>query len=351
MTRALVRARSAALMLVVLVSLLLLFQVVRLPLDLIGRPPVVEPLPERRSGRPLQALYQLQVQADRDGWTSERLRAAGDLWREAGDLTRAVAYWEAAAPDALLLRDLSLAYLELNRWADAADALDHLLVLLPPVSPDRAWAQFQLGLISATYDPVRALALLRAAQPAYGDTVARLLPLVASAADSTQVGIALAQSDLWPYAELAFSQSGDPLASAYAGLARDMQGKDGSAWIDAAVAVAPADPQVRFLQGLHLRLNHDHQGSLDAIVQAVALDPENPALYAELGKGYQLLGDLPSAERWLKFAVSLDPNFQPLLDSFYNDEQSILLSLGLVDEAALPFDATPPPDRQPAVQP
>ena len=124
-----------------------------------------------------------------------------------------------------------------------------------------------------------------------------------------------------------------------------MQGKDGAPQIEAAVTVAPDEPQVRFLQGLHLRLAFDNAGSLDAMVQAVALDPENPALYAELGKAYQLVGDLPTAERWLKFAVSLDTHFQPLLDSFYDDEKTTLLSLGLVDEAALPFNTTPSPDQ------
>lgn len=351
MSRVAGRVLAAALLLAALAAFAFLLQWIRLPANLIGQPPATELLPDRRSGRPLQALYELQVQASRDGWTSERLRAAGDFWREAGDLTRAVAYWEAATPDAALLRDLAQADIDLGRWAEAADALDRLLVLLPPVTADRAWAQFQFGLISAAYDPAHALELLRAAEPTYGDTVTRLLPLIASAADATQVGIALAKSNLWAYAELAFSQSGDALASAYAGLARDMQGKDGSAWIAAAVAAAPNDPQVRFLQGLHLRINHDDQGSLAALVQAVALDPENPALYAELGKGYQLLGDLTSAERWLKFAVSLDANFQPLLDSFYADEQSILISLGLGDEAVLPFDATPTPGPQPTVQP
>ncbi len=111
--------------------------------NLIGRSPVE--LPQRRSGRPLQALYQVEAQAAADGWTPEQARLAGDLWREAGDLTRAVAYWEAAPADATVLRDRAQAYLELARWADAADALDRLLALLPDDSADRAWAEFQLG--------------------------------------------------------------------------------------------------------------------------------------------------------------------------------------------------------------
>jgi tetratricopeptide (TPR) repeat protein len=165
-----------------------------------------------------------------------------------------------------------------------------------------------------------------------------------STTDPVRIGIALARADLWSHAELAFSQSADPLEVAYSGLARDMQGKDGSPQIEGAVAFAPDDPQVRFLQALHLRLNFDYPGSLEAIIQAVALDPENPALYAELGRAYQLAGDMATAEHWLKFAVSLDEHFQPLLDAFYADERTALLNLGLVDEAALPFDAARTPE-------
>ncbi len=212
----------------------------------------------------MQALYQVEAQAAVDGWTPERLRLAGDLWREAGDLTRAVAYWEAAPADAILLRDRAQAYLDLARWADASDALDRLLALLPHDSPDRAWAQFQLGAIRMATDPAQAADLLQAAQPTYPAEVTLLLPALTSPTDPTRAGIALADLKLWAYAELAFSQAADdPLALAYGGWVRDMQGKDGARWIDAAVALAPDSAQVRLLQGLHLRLNYDYAGSLD----------------------------------------------------------------------------------------
>ncbi len=346
MSRSLARTASAALIVVVLVSLLLLFYTLHLPENLIGHPPLQLPAEPQtaQSGRPLQALYQLEAVAAREGWTSDRYRQAGDLWNRLGDPRRAVAYWESADPDAILLRERAQAYIDLGRWADAADTLSNLLTLLPPAATDRAWAQFQLGLISAAYNPAQALDLLRAAEPTYGDSAAALLPILEGAPDPLRIGIALSRQNLWAYAELAFSQSADPLASAYGGLARDMQGKDGSTWIETALTLAPDDPQVRFLQALHLRLNYDYAGSLDAMIQAVALDPENPALYAELGRAYQLTGDLATAEHWLKFAVSLDANFQPMLDSFYDDEKSALISLGLVDEAALPFDAARTPE-------
>lgn len=337
------RAAFAVLLFVTLVVFLYVLNLIDLPRVLVGRPPVA-PL-DQRDQRPLQALYQLEAQAARVGWTPENRRLAGDLWRRAGDLSRAVANWEGAAQDAAVLRDRAQAYIELQRWADADDALSRLLAILPSGATDRYWAQFQLGLIRAAYDPSGAAELLRAAQPAYGDTAIRIVPILEGTSDPIRIGVALADAELWAYAELAFSTSPDPLALAYGALARDMQGKDGGIWIASALAIAPDDPQVHFIHGLHLRHSFDFAGSLAAITQAVALDPENPALYAELGRAYQLTDDLVSAERWLKFAVSLDSSFQVSLDAFYEDEAALLRSMGLIDEAVLPFDAPLPPEQ------
>src|SRR5450432_347869 len=136
MSRSFTRTASAALIVILLASLLLLLPAIKLPENGIGQPPIV--LPDPHTDRPLQGLYQLQADAARSGWTSDNLRLAGDLWREMGDPTRAVAYWEAVAkPDASLLHDRAQAYIDLQRWADASDALTHLLTLLPPNSSDQ----------------------------------------------------------------------------------------------------------------------------------------------------------------------------------------------------------------------
>lgn len=338
--RAWVRAAAVVLGVAFLALVIFLSQTLHLSLPVIGRPAAVVP----PVSRPMQSLYQVEAQAARGGWSPELARQAGDLWQAAGDLNRAVAYWEAAAPDEPVLRERAQAYVTLGRWADAADTLDHLLRILPDGSPYRAWAQFQSGLIRAAYDPAGALDHLRASQPDYDAQAIPLIAVLESTSDPVRIGIALANAQLWQYAELAFAQSADPVGLAYGGLARDMQGKDGGVWFEQAVAFAPENAQVQFLRGLHLRLAFDYDASLQAIIAAVALDPENPALYAELGKAYQLTGDLTSAEHWLKFAVSLDDHFQPLLDTFYDDEKSLLENLGLVDEAALPFDAASTPE-------
>ncbi len=341
MSRSLTRPASLALVVTLFVCLLFLLPTVQLPLNIIPQPSI--PLPDSRTDRPMQALYQDEADAAREGWTSDRLRLAGDLWREAGDLPRAVAYWEAAEPDAALLRDRAQAYLDLGRWADASDALSRLLALLPDDSTERTWADFQLGLIRSAADPAQASDLLRAAQSTYVDQVPPLLAALASG-DPTRIGVALADQKLWAYAELAFSQAaGDPVALAYGGWVRDMQGKDGARWIDAAAALAPDNAQVRLLQGLHLRLNYQYQDSLSAIIQAVALDSENPALYAELGKAYQLTGDLTSAQHWLQFAAAMDSQFQPMLEAFYQDERDALIGLGLIDKSTVLPESTPSP--------
>jgi tetratricopeptide (TPR) repeat protein len=125
-----------------------------------------------------------------------------------------------------------------------------------------------------------------------------------------------------------------PEALAYVGLARDRQGKDGGLWIEQAVAQDGQNAVIRFIQGLHLRFEDDLTGSLNALVRAVTLDPQNPAYYAELGTAYQLVGDLENAERWLRVAVEVsnqDVRFQRLLALFYAEELPNLGDASLSD--------------------
>lgn len=299
------------------------------------------------TNHPVQNLYRVQRAALSTGWTTEHLRAAANAYAALGDLRNAAAYWERTNPDdPPTLRRLSEAYLELGDWPNALNALERLLAL---DSVDNSWAHFQLGLIRASFDPAAALLHLRAAEVDYGASLAPIIAALESNPSPVRVGIALADAELWPYAELAFSHAGDDaLALAYAGLARDRQSKDGSAQIARAVLLEPQNPQVRFLEGLHWRQAGDYQASLNALIQATALDPENPALYAELASAYRLLGDLDSAERWYMQAVAVsngDPRFRTVLDAFRAERQTLLEQLGLITDEPIPeaTDSVPPP--------
>jgi tetratricopeptide (TPR) repeat protein len=274
----------------------------------------------------VQALYQLEALALEQGWTATNLTLAGELWAELGDLGRAVEYWEAAlTPDAgaALVRKLVEGYIRLQQWTEATIALNQLL----DTAPDEAWAHYQLGLLQSYADPAAAAEHLRIAarSPIYQPLCEALLALLPSddpSVTALQSGLVLAANDLWPQAEAAFAYAaalGDPYpqALAYAGLARDQQGKDGSEQIARAVALGPQIAELRYLEGLHHRLNGDDAASIAALLIAVEIDPQNPAYAAELGAAYQQSGDFPQAQFWLQQALTLsggDSRFEEMLE-------------------------------------
>lgn len=276
--------------------------------------------------RPVQALYQLEQAAAESGWTGESALQAGLAWKKLGNTPRAVTYFEMASQldldNADIWRALAEGYLDLQRWSLATVALTRTAEL----DTQADWARFHLGLLQAATAPESAGAYLAQIRPdsQYAPVIEEVSQALKSDEAAMQVGLTLAQHHLWSYAELAFFHTltfNNPLPEAYAylGLARNRQGKDGSAAIEQAVNSAPDNALVRYLQGLHLRLKGDNQLSLDAFLRAATLDAENPAYAAELGAAYQLIGDSQLAEEWLQKAVTLsndDPRFQQLLDQF-----------------------------------
>lgn len=301
-------------------------------------------LENRQQGRTIQALYQVEAQAAREGWTAALARSAGDLARELGDMSNAVAYWEIALSmqpqDATLLRQIAQANIDLQRWAEAADTLERLV----EAAPDEAWGHYQLGLLRAPIDPTSAIEHLQiaASSSSFVEVSLALRNLLQNNPSDTllsmRVGLLFMDNQLWSHAELAFSQTAaaafGPLlaeAIAYTGLARDNQGKDGSSWITQAVTLAPENARVRYVQGLHLRIVRDNRGSLEVLLQAVSLEPDNPAYCVELSTAYHLVDDLPNAVLWLEQALILSnnaPEFQRLLALFYAEEAITLTALG-----------------------
>ncbi|MCC6612943.1 MAG: tetratricopeptide repeat protein [Anaerolineae bacterium] len=294
----------------------------------------------RRLNRPVQALHIVELVAAHDGWTPDLALLAGDLRRSTGDLDGAVAAWKLIpTPGESTLRTLAQAQIELGQWWDAEDSLTKLIAM----APDDRWAQLNYGLLMASVNAQVAMPALQAASQddAYrtlanvvNDVLERnvdqpLLPM--------RVGVVLADQDQWAYAEVAFERAAElnePYAEAlaYYGLARDRQGKDGGQSILRAVALEPGNARVRYLQGVHLRLAGDSTGAIDALAQAIAVDPQNPAYYAELAQAYRDSHELEQAERWFLTAVALsngDARYQEMLALFYADEGGNLTASGL----------------------
>lgn len=284
-----------------------------------------------QSNRPFQALYQIEYSAAQLGWTADLARQAGDIWHSLDDVPRAAAYWELAVrlnpANGVLTRHLAQAYITLQRWSQAVVALNRVVEL-----NGDSWSHFQLGLLQAAFNPQMAASHLQIAarDPQFEALNNQLLPLLDTqlpdAASVMRIGVILAAHDHWDYAEHVFQYAAAlvqpfPEALAYIGLARDRQDKSGAEFIIQAAAHAPDNAQVRYLEGLHLRLTGDEQGSLEALQQAAVLDPLNPAYAAELALAYQRLGSAVQAEYWFKAAVALsnnDPRFQQMLDDFYS---------------------------------
>lgn len=299
--------------------------------------------------------YQLQRQAAVSGWTPGLHQQVGDLRMTVGDLPGAVAHWEAAlsldaAVHAVSLnRQLATAYLELERWTDAVNALQRLTAL----QPSESWARLQLGLLLAVVDPLAAQTHLAVAAqvPGYDAIAGELLRIMADAPDDLlRIGLVLMEHDYDSHAELAFRQAAvvnypAPTALAYQALVRLWQGKDAQDAINRALLLGQDVPQVQYVYGLILREQGYYEASRNAFAAAISLDPDNPAYYAELSSAYRLLFDYEQAEYWLRVAVATSgnaPQFQELLAVFYAQEGYRLPPESLESardaQAALPND-------------
>lgn len=293
----------------------------------------------------MQALYRLEALVSREGWDAERLRLAGDLWREAGNLGAALVYWQRALQitpnDPTLLRDFASVAITRNEWAQAADALRTLRRLMP----DDEWVALQYGVIRASIDRVAVIDLRVAAnEPAYAPLANALIEILDDpetlndgGARALRVGIVLADAEMWSQAELALETAADDpslrgLALAYLSYARDKNGKDGSSQIMQAVTLEPENTRIRYLQALHLRHTNEFQESLRVMQIALLLEPESAAVNAELGVAYWLLGDRVNAEMWMRQALALsggDARYQDMINAVYTEEQTLLERFGI----------------------
>ncbi len=242
--------------------------------------------------------------------------------------------------DLAVLRDLASGYFERGEWFAFQKTLQSILA----VAPADPFANFHFGLMTAILTPSQAHPYLQVAtdDPLYSDVARAVRVLLLEQGEATsydpvfsrfQIGLLYLNFEMWTYAEFAFNQvntlnlathqQAHPLALAYSSLARTRQGKDGGDAIRDAVQLAPDHAEVRYLQAVYYRHQKDYSNSLNAIIQAVALDSDNPTLYAELGTAYRLVGEMKEAESWLQTALAYsgnDPQFAAILEEFYAQE-------------------------------
>jgi tetratricopeptide (TPR) repeat protein len=300
------------------------------------------------------------------GWTPAMRVALGDAYFGQGDRTAAIAQWELALADlpqddALLAR-LAASYEALGQYPQALDILNRRLQTgaLDPA------LLYRLALLTAATRPGEANARLEVAASTpsqFASNAAALLQALreAQAANDEaylfgRVGYELIQLQEWALAEHALTQAvtlNPQYADAYAylGLAQDSQGRDGKAAYESAVQSAPNSALAQYLFGLHYRRLGQSAQAVPYLKAAQALDPQNPALAAELGGAYAAQNDLINAEKWLSEAVALAPRdaqFWLLLARFHVDNEykvpeqglpAARMAVGLNPESALAADA------------
>jgi len=326
--------------------------------------PTAEPTPDNPTlvvqsinrNRWMQTLYHIEQQALKTGWTPDLYRQAGDVWWNMDDISRAIPYWSSALEsieDVDLLRTVANSYINLGQWTEARQTLDQLLKL----KPNDEWSNYQMGLILAPYNPIKSKLFFDAVpfDSPYSQIVVAIRNELSTQPEdpliSFRVGLTLVGLNQWSYAELAFEHASNisfpnPQALAYLGWVKSRQGKDGSSWIEQATILAPEDPEVWYLRGLHFRARADYVLSLDAIAQSVRLAPNNAGLYAELGTAFRLIGDLEQAEYWLDYAVSASantPEYQQILENFYV-ETAYVSPTNIIDSLESPATTSDNPD-------
>jgi tetratricopeptide (TPR) repeat protein len=242
-----------------------------------------------------------------------------------------------------LLARLANAYEAAGRYANAID----ILIILARVRANDAAVFYRLALLTAATVPAQAparLAIVTEIAPQFAPQARSLIDAIQTGEASGSpaytfglVGFALIQLSEWRLAEEALTHAvgADPEyadAHAYLGLALDRQDKDGLEAYETAVRLAPESPLAQFLLGLHFRRTGDSGAALPYLQAAQALDPQNPAIAAEIGGAYASLGDLANAEIWMTEAVRKDersPQFWLLLARFYIDHEYHVPELGL----------------------
>ncbi len=277
----------------------------------------------------VQALYQVQVQAQQEGWTVELFQTAGNVSWQMGDTHGALLFWETIrneVADLNLLRRISEAQLQIQDWTSAQATLEKLWLQ----NPDDDWVNYQLGLLKIVHNSQDVVTYFPRIPPTspYFALASRLMEHYRNGDESLVIGIMLSQEGLWSYAELAFRTATyfaypNPLAMAYLGFSRIQQSKEGRDWLDQAVLLEVDNPEIYYLQGLSYRIEGDFHGSLGAFLKSVSLSSENAGLYAELGNAYRLVGQIEDAEFWLDTAVTVSnesPEFSQLLETFYTEE-------------------------------
>lgn len=244
-------------------------------------------------------------------------RALADWWQDTGDEERALAYWQRAyvdEPTTELAMRITNTLLAQGEWHAVMTLAQNRL----NSDPNNAWAHAQLAFLLAPSNVQNALTHLRPIllDRIYGITASAIYSILVgdtpSSTHAFQIGAHFAESQQFPYAELAFHQAATqnypaPEAMAYTGYMRALQGKSGETYLAEARLFAPSTPNILLVDALYHRALGNYQASLEILMNAHSLSQTDNDIITEIGVTYGLLGDPITAEGWLTEALRIQP--------------------------------------------
>lgn len=278
----------------------------------------------------------------------------GDAYSQSGKTSKAEAIWKGVIEQAASIQSsqrLADLYMAQKDYASAASQMQNLLTL----NPSDARLYYQLGLLYAVTDPLKALPYLAQAadiDPSNASNAKDLYNKIRTANLFNQPaytllasGRKLADMGEWTLAAEAFkiATEQDPgYADAWAFLGEAQQqivikeagssSEAGLTELERAMQLDHGSALANTFMALYWERQQDFTQAQTYLEQAIAITPEDPYLSTELGNIFSKAGDLPAAQAAYVKAIQLapkDPLFYRLLAEFALENQIQIHELAL----------------------
>lgn len=308
-----------------------------------------------QAGDPKSTIEYLERPGTISQLTIDDLIMLGDAYNQSGNLPMAEAIWKHVTelgdsiPATQRLVDL---YLQQKDYASAASYSQKLLFL----NPSNVHLYYQIGLLYAVTDPVKALPFLTQAVEIDPENASAAQVLhdkirTANLFDEPSytyliIGRQLANDGEWEFASTAFQQAVSlrpGYADAWAllseahqqitlqetGLVSDV----GLPELELAIQLDRNSILANTLMGLYWERQEDYSQAQQYLEHAITDSPDDPYLYAELANILSKAGNLPAAQSAYESAIQLTPQ-DPL---FYRQLAEFALENQIqIREVALP---------------
>jgi tetratricopeptide (TPR) repeat protein len=300
-----------------------------------------------RSGKPEQALRFLETWRQSSPEDSQAVCWRGHALAQTGQYEGALEAWEMALASCpqndLILERMAAVNEQLGDYEQAIQALERLAEAKPRDQELRS----HLGLLLASVEPRHAaehLAFVNQAQSSPDPMLVDILSVIhAHGGDEdtarllVEIARVLLQYERWKLAERTLGNAlviepNDPQALSLLGVAQVRGGGDPTSVLDAAERSSPNSPLNYILRSMQYLRVDEIDSAIAALKTAADLDPDNPAVWAQLGAAYAMNGDRELAlENYLHAAEISEAraDFWLLLAQFCNTNQYELRAVGL----------------------